>query len=267
LVGVIEFEADGIVVVVEDAAAIDFEEAVVGDLLFEVKAFDAAEDVAGQAGAALEGSFVAIDESAADAEFDPVVEFGTGSASVSWASERGCRGEEQGGDEGQTVEALVGGEGGRDRVHGSGVGLEAKGGVDLGTVNGFVATRVPAGAALEEGGVVEAADEDLAAGRLLLEMALKAEGGIALGEEPGIDGAVGMMAGGAAFAHGFVFEDVGTALGGMALVTGFVFGEQRGVSAQDGIAMMRIVAIGAGQMTLRAPGCRCGRLKEPRTSR
>ena len=72
LVGIIEFEADGIVVVVEDAAAVHFEEAVVGHLLFEVEAFDAAEGAAGQAGALLKGAFVTIDQRAADTQLDPV---------------------------------------------------------------------------------------------------------------------------------------------------------------------------------------------------
>jgi hypothetical protein len=99
--------------------------------------------------------------------------------------------------------------------------------------------------------MVEATDEDLATRGLLLEMALEAEGGIALGEELGVDRAVGMMTGGAALAHGLVLEDVGAALGGMALVTAFVFGEQRGMAAHDRAPVMRIVAIGAGQMPFR----------------
>ena len=116
-------------------------------------------------------------------------------------------------------------------------------------MHSFVATSIPAGAALEEGGVVEAADENLAAGRLLLKMALKAEGGIALGEELGVDRTVRMMTGGAAFPQRFVFEHMGTALGGVAFETALVLGEEGRVSTAKAGAVMRVVAIGAGQMT------------------
>jgi hypothetical protein len=59
------------------------------------------------------------------------------------------------------------------------------------------------------------------------------------------------MTGGAAFAHGFVFKDMRTALGGMALVTAFIFGEERGVSADYGVAVMWIMAVGTGQVAFR----------------
>jgi hypothetical protein len=251
LVRVIEFDTDGIVVIVEDAAAIDCEDAVVGHFLFEMETLDSAEDIAGQAGPALEGGLVAVDEGAAQAELDPIVVFRGGFDIGILGGQGTDRREEESGGQGQSIEATVGGEGGGDRIHDCGDGLEAEGGVDLRTVDGFVTTGIPAGAALEEGGVIEAADEDLAAGCLLLEMALHAEGGVALGEEFGVDRAMGVVAGGAAFAHGFVFEDVGPTLCGVALVTAFIFRQERGVPADNGVAMMRIMAIGAGQVSFR----------------
>jgi hypothetical protein len=99
--------------------------------------------------------------------------------------------------------------------------------------------------------MVETADKDLTAGGLLLEMAFEAERCVALREEFLVDGAVGEVAGGASFAHGFVFEDVGAALGGVALEAGIVFGEECGVTADDGVALVRVMAIGAGEPTLR----------------
>jgi hypothetical protein len=247
-----EFEADGIVVVIEDAAAVEFEETVVGQVMFEVEAFDAAEGIARETGALLVGCFVTVDEGAADAEFDPVTEIGfwiCAGFGVVFLSLKGDGGwDEQGGEESDTVMGEeVWWE--RWRVHGGRAGLEAEGRVDMGAVDGFVAAGIPAGAALEEGGMVEAADEDLTAGGLLLEMAFEAESCVTLGEEFLVDGSVGEMAGGAAFAHGFVFEDVGATLGGVALEAGIVFGEEGGVTADDGVAFVRVMAIGAGEPT------------------
>lgn len=82
-------------------------------------------------------------------------------------------------------------------------------------MDGGVAAGGPAGAAINELGVVNFADEELARliGRAVhLDVALETEIVVALGEELPVDGAVGVMAGGAAFAHGFVFVDEGTGL-------------------------------------------------------
>ena len=89
---------------------------------------------------------------------------------------------------------------------------EAKGGTDLGSVDGLVAPGTPAGSAGEEGGVVNGADGDASGAGLLLEVAFQAEDRVALGKHLLVHGAVGSVAGEAAFAHGFVFENVGSAL-------------------------------------------------------
>jgi hypothetical protein len=105
--GVDEFEADGIVVVIEDAAAVEFEETVVGQVVFEVEAFDAAEGIARETGALLIGGFVTVDEGAADAEFDPVAEvgfwIGGGFRVVFLSLQRDGRWEEQSGEESESV--------------------------------------------------------------------------------------------------------------------------------------------------------------------
>src|SRR6476469_1572821 len=97
-------------------------------------------------------------------------------------------------------------------------------------------------------------DENLAGAVLLLEMALEAEGGVALGEQALVHRAVRRMAAEAAFADRFVFENERPALGGVTLETGSVLAQQHRAAALHalgairpatlyGVAFMRIVAI------------------------
>lgn len=75
--------------------------------------------------------------------------------------------------------------------------------VHVGAVDRFVATGGPAGAALDETGVRNFADHEVAGqdiGTLDLQVALEAKIVVALDEELAIDRAVRAMAGGAAFA-------------------------------------------------------------------
>jgi hypothetical protein len=117
-------------------------------------------------------------------------------------------------------------------------------------MDGLMTTGVPAGSALQEARVVKATDEDLATWRLLLEVTLKAERGVALGQEFGVDRPVRVMTRGAPFAQGFVFEHVRSLLGGVTLGASLVGREERGAAAMKGVAAMWIMAINAGQMPL-----------------
>jgi hypothetical protein len=138
-----------------------------------------------------------------------------------------------------------------ERIHDGRSGLESEGGIDLGPVDSLMATGVPAGATLEEPGVVKATDENLAARRLLLEVTLKAERGVALGEEFGVDRSMGLMAGGAPFAQSFVLEHVRPLLGGVTFGAGLVGGKERSSTAMKGVTAVWIVAVRAGQLPLR----------------
>src|SRR6185295_3351296 len=102
-------------------------------------------------------------------------------------------------------------------------------GVDLRTVNRFVATGRPTGALLQTSGVIAIADEDFAVGPLLLEMTFEAEVRVALDQHLLVDRAVRRMAGHAAFADRFMFKHKRAALRGVTL-------EARSVRAQHGDA-------------------------------
>jgi len=56
---------------------------------------------------------------------------------------------------------------------------------------------------------------------------------------------MGIMADGAAFAHGVMFENEWALLGGMALGAGFGLVLYTGSAALDGVALVRVVAFGA----------------------
>lgn len=139
--------------------------------------------------------------------------------------------------------------GSRDGFIGSG-GLETERLTDLGAVDGLMTAGTPAGAAGEEGGVVEGADDDAAGGGLLLEVAFKAEHGIAGGEHLLVDRAMGLVASEAPFADGFVFKDVGTALGGVAGEAAFVEGGQGGATGFEGIAAVGVMAGAAAEASV-----------------
>ena len=75
----------------------------------------------------------------------------------------------------------------------------------------LMAARRPAGSLLQLLGVVDATDEHLRA-HPTCGVALEAEVGIPDGEHLGIDAPVGVVAGRAPVAHGFVFKHVRTPL-------------------------------------------------------
>jgi len=119
-----------------------------------------------------------------------------------------------------------------------------------------MATRRPAGALRQARRMIAVANENLAVAGLLLEMAFETQRGVALGEHALVHRAMRRMATDAAFADRLVFEDERAALGGVTLETGFVVAQQHGApafhalrhigaTAFDGVAAMRIVAIGA----------------------
>jgi hypothetical protein len=99
--------------------------------------------------------------------------------------------------------------------------------------------------------VVNGPDHDPARGGLLLEMALKTENRIALGEHLLIDRTMGMMTGGASLAQGLVLEDMGTALGLVTSDTGVVPGQKGRGAADRGIPPVRFVAGAASEARLK----------------
>lgn len=127
-------------------------------------------------------------------------------------------------------------------------------------VHRLVAAGAPAGTAREEGTMVASADQDAAGLGLLLEVALEAEVGIALREQFVVYRAVRVMAGGAAFADGFVFEDEGAPLRDVAAGAGIGVGGDGERSAGRGVAFVRIVTVAATHFAI-ADGMRVGQLE------
>ena len=108
-----------------------------------------------------------------------------------------------------------------------------------------MAAGVPAGALLQTDGMVRAANQNPAAADLL-EMALHAEVGIPRREQFGIYGTVRSVAHGAAFVHGFVFENFRAALRRMARETTFILRQHRSSAAFVDRTLVWRVAIRAG---------------------
>ena len=98
--------------------------------------------------------------------------------------------------------------------------------------------------------MVDPADKEAAAG-LLLEMAFQAEALIAHLKHFVIHRAVGIMAGGAAFAHGLMFKHERPALGDVAFKAGIVFRVQRGAAPFDGRPLVGIMAVAAAHPAFR----------------
>ncbi len=105
-------------------------------------------------------------------------------------------------------------------------------------MNRFVTPRCPTGAYLDPGCVVRTPDEDPAVIDLL-EMTLQTQSGIALGQQLGIDGAMSLVTGRAAFTNGFVLENVRAALRGVASDTEIVLREQRSATGNHDRALVR----------------------------
>ncbi len=114
-----------------------------------------------------------------------------------------------------------------------------------------MAAGAPAGSLAQEVSsgrdVGKIADEDVAIGRLLLVMAAQAKCLVARDQQPRIHAAVGIMAGGAAFAHRLMPEHEGPRLCDVALGAGFVGGLEIRPAAFAAVgdhgAFMRVVAI------------------------
>src|SRR6185437_9100336 len=93
----------------------------------------------------------------------------------------------------------------------------------VGAVDGGVATSGPAGAVAKERGVIDVADKNFAGSHRVrhLGVAFEAKIGIPFHEHFGVDGAVRVVANGAAFAQGGMFENEGPGL--LAMAGGAVF--------------------------------------------
>jgi len=96
--------------------------------------------------------------------------------------------------------------------------------MDVRAVNRCVTASGPTGAVSQAGGVVPTTDVDATGSirSLRLGMATEAEIGIRFGEHFGVDGAVGIMADGAAFAQGGMFVNERPGLLPVALSAGFI---------------------------------------------
>jgi len=101
-----------------------------------------------------------------------------------------------------------------------------------------VAAGTPAGTLAQTRSMVHAADENRPA-LDLLEVAFQTKVRIAFGEQFGVDAAVRGMAGGAAFAQGFVLKNKRPLLGGMALDTVFILRKQSGAAGNKSDSLMR----------------------------
>ncbi len=118
--------------------------------------------------------------------------------------------------------------------------------MEVGAVDGGVASGGPAGAHGEESLVIDLADPDFAGGGLHLGVAFEAEVGIALGEHLAVDGAVGCVAGDAALAIGLVLEDKGTRLFPVALRALLIeSGHPQAAGSLEDLAAVRVMALDA----------------------
>src|ERR1700728_4811120 len=113
-----------------------------------------------------------------------------------------------------------------------------------------MAATAPAGAARDERRMVHIANQQHAGTGLLLEMALQAQVLIARDEHFLVHAAVRIVADGAAFADGFMFEDKRAALLRMALEAGFIRARRRSRATLDHPALVRIVAIAATHLAV-----------------
>ena len=108
-----------------------------------------------------------------------------------------------------------------------------------------MAARREASPAAQAPGVFLSANENLSAGRLLLEVALQTKDRTALDQHLRVHGTVRLMAGGAAFAHGFMLEHKRPALRDVAFAAGFLFGAQGSSAANHRLAFVRVMTVAA----------------------
>lgn len=120
----------------------------------------------------------------------------------------------------------------------------------MGTMNSFMASRAPAGAAGQECGVIAPADKQLARRELLLEVTLQTEVLVALREQFLIHAAMRRVAGGATLANCLMLENERPALGNMAFRARLHFRGQGEPAALDRVALVRVVAIAARDFAL-----------------
>jgi hypothetical protein len=91
--------------------------------------------------------------------------------------------------------------------------------------------------------MILAADQYSSSDSLLLEMAFEAQDMVPLGEHPRVHRSMGLVAGRAALAHGFVFEDERTALRDVALAAGLLLRGKSRAAANDRLALVWVVTI------------------------
>src|SRR5262245_60005472 len=110
-------------------------------------------------------------------------------------------------------------------------------------MHGLVASGGPTRTLLDANRMVGTPNQNPAAPHLL-EMTVDAQVVISRHEHLLVDGAMGIMAGGASVAHGFVFEDERTPLRGMTPEAVLIL-RQQGRAAFERGAFMRVMAVGA----------------------
>ena len=108
-----------------------------------------------------------------------------------------------------------------------------------------MAARTPAGAAGEERAVIASADKDAARLRLLLEVAFQTKIRVPLRQHLVVDRAMRIVAGGAALANRFMFENKRPALRSVTLRARVRIGRHGEWSPRCGLASVRIMAIAA----------------------
>ena len=103
--------------------------------------------------------------------------------------------------------------------------------------------------------MIASADENLADGRLVLKVALEAEGGIALSKEFLVHRTMRLVTNEAAFAGGLVLVNERPSLLRMATEAGLVVAHERGAACDNRVALVRIMAITAGHLVVQHGMC------------
>jgi len=116
-------------------------------------------------------------------------------------------------------------------------------------MDSLVTPHAPARAGAKESAVVDAADIEAATG-LLLKVAFEAQALITNLQHFVVGRSMDIVACGATFPHGLVFEDIGAALGGMTGEAGVVFGEESRASTLDRVTLVGIVTVAATHAAL-----------------